>query len=457
MKMRSVVVRSAIGSLTVMGILAGFQSCKVARSELVKAPDQKQEMPGKQVVPSNQEILSKQEGPVSAALKMDFYLADEGSSVPNFNRPAPSNLMEGLLRDGSGYQLKKRVPLGSEKLFFGISEGVGNQRIVDASYEYHVLSESNQTKGDMHRALLAYDPDHRQYFLSLDQLSKDRNQRLSSMDLQVLTLALRHQDGSISHAEIRFLVKAPLPSAEQIRVSQVFHESKGDHVDAGKTIWTVLTERYTNPTSQPLYLEFSSAGVSYQLATELGVKLNWGDVLPAYRPATEDGFEPDLHRISLAPLNRVTLVFKDLKGETFKTMGVSSAISFPMEILPGQTFDVDWKVKVGSDAEPCPRGERFTRTVWGCDTTVPGESFSRKPWPACRRPQGEFAAFKEPIELDGGWFPQHYRVVGEFKNTVRVTDDIELDAQELLIRTSKPSEPLDPSVEKYSCQGYFMK
>jgi hypothetical protein len=195
--------------------------------------------------------------------------------------------------------------------------------------------------------------------------------------------------------------------------------------------------------------------VAYQLETELGVKLNWDGIVPEYRPSTENGFEPDLHRISRAPLRKVSLVFKSLKGEELRTMALAPEVSVPVEIHPGQTFDVDWTVAASSEAPICSPGERVKRMIWGCDTKTPGASFSRRPWPACARPQGEFAAFKEPFELEGEWVARQFKVIGEFKNDVKVTEETGPRAQSFLIRTSKPGSAPESSAEMYSCQGVF--
>lgn len=452
--------RSVVMGLTALGVLTSFSACKPIRSEQGAKP-----------VEATQRSTS---GGAISNLEIDFVSSDVPSETPDHGTSVTSDLLEGVTRGENSVQLKKRIPIPylksiSEKDFFlVIPYSQGERRIVGASYEYRTLTPSNDLRTHGLPTLLFHDDAYDRYYISLNKLFQENAEVFSSQNLQILDLTLQFNDGSSSPFEIRFYVKPDLPSVEQIRTVQNFLDPKVIQAEnvpsiSAKSIaanqgWTILSERYTNPTSGPLLLWFSSAGISYQLETELGMKLAWKDlgVLPAYRPSTDLGFEPDFRQVSIAVLENVRVVLKDVKDGKSQTLSLSPKNPTPVKILSGQTLDVEWQVTASEATSTCQDGAPASRTFWSCDTSVPGEVFSRKPWPACKPPAGGgYSASLGSFLVPGVWAVKEYRVVGEFKNDVQVTEEFAPLSEALVMRTLKTAETTNPSSEKYPCQGIF--
>jgi hypothetical protein len=372
-------------------------------------------------------------------------------------------------------QLTKRVPVpkpGDPKgrLFLVISENVGVRQVVDASYEHLISTPANEIKADSHRVLLSYDREQHRYFIPLDEIVDEKGEGLSSLDLQILDLSFQFNDGSISHAEIRFYVKVDLPPAEQLRISQVPGQLKFNSSElkastqklAKEEGWTVLTERYTNPISQPLFLWFSVNDVSYQIETELGLKVDWSGY-SASSPPTDAGFEPDLHQYSRARLEKLELRFRDVSEAKTRSISIAQGFKRAFRLNPGQTLEFEWKVFATNDVPLCLDGALGSRTVWFCDTQVRDEWISREPWsPKCKRMEDPQIppVFKNPLQMKGTWTVRGYQILGGFTSQVTISEEGGALSQAMasgLTLPLNPPENVKPELQtsSYSCQGIF--
>jgi hypothetical protein len=414
--------RSVVAGLVALGVLAGSQSCKPVRSEQAKPTAKEQKA-------KEQEALSNK---VASGLQVNFYLADEKGFVPDFDRPAPSHLMEGAMRDGQVIQLKKRVGLNSEKLFLAISDSVGDRRITGAYYEYHSISPSNSIQGNRPPERLNRDENRHELYMAMDQLKEQSREPLSSLDLQILDISLNFNDGTDSHLELRFYVKGELPSLEQVRMSQTPSEPQFSQLANAPKLtaqeisrregWTVLTERYKNPLARPLTLWFTAKDVSFQLLTQLGMKV---DQKAATTAPDNAGFEIGPKQFSIAPLDRVRLVMKDvLKGGSQDVFLRKDGMT-PIQVNPGQTLEIEWQVLASEDAPLCKDGAPVTWTYHGCGDPDPNIQIRLKAFenPDCPRIWGSVDA-RYPVPVTGIWSVQSYKVIGHFNNSAVLTEVI---------------------------------
>jgi hypothetical protein len=232
--------------------------------------------------------------------------------------------------------------------------------------------------------------------------------------------------------------------------------------------WTVMTERYTNPTPEPLILWFSSKGMSYRLETELGAKflgIMAGDFIPNARTTIDGGFEADMHRYAKTSLERVNLVLSSSKTNQVRTVSLSKESPIPVEIAPGEDLMVEWKVLSEANAPSCSDGSRATRMVQGCDMTpIRKLAGPNVPPPGdCGKPGYQLTASRE---IEGVWLIKRFRVAGELKSDVQVTENAGTTAQDLeraktenrtvsLATSSNAPDGWGSSAEIYGCQGIF--
>jgi hypothetical protein len=330
--------------------------------------------------------------------------------------------------------------------------------------------------------LLSYDRDQHEYYLPLDEITGEKGEELSSLDLQILELSFQFNDGSTSHAEIRFYVKGDLPSAEQIRLSQVvtpypYTRTARETVLAEQTQgkdqgWVVLTEKYVNPTTRPLTYWFSADDVSYRLETELGMKLSFAPYESWLWPATDAGVEPDLRQVSRAALDQVEL---DLRWITQagnpgnkKIIALKSGVRVPVRLSPGQVIEAQWRVRSSQGSTSCSDGAPASRKIWWCLVPNQNPRFLRAWQSECSHHILNSEDLESiPLEFKGQWVVTGYQIVGNMKAQVVVTEDgasvIESARKEglelalSLAEDSVSKAPVNPLAQEpeYSCQGIF--
>ncbi len=445
--------------MTAICILMGVSSCKPARSEKVSLDE-----------------------PGAADLKLRFVLSGAGETVPDFERPDPSRPMEGATKEGNILQLKKRVAISKNNLYLTFADTVGARRVANATYEHKILTQSNSTQSDSHPSILSFDRDQHQYFIPFRELEREKGEALSPMDLQILDIDLTWNDGAKTHFEVRFYVTGELPSAEQVRVSQVWNEPQFTQAAQGVKLsvqsaanpegWVVLTERYQNPLSRPLLLWFSAEKVSFRLITQLGMKMNWG-AQQNWLVTDDAGFQIGPRQFSQASLDQMKLVIRDDSKGDPKTVTFQNRLGVPVRIEPGQTLEVEWRV-FASKVSPCKDGGPASWTFRGCaGPTHDGNSFHVKPIenPDCKPPQGFFAADSGTRTHSGVWEVQSIRVKGQFRNDVVLTETIGAQehafkeavqeglARVLPVRETSPTSASNSEIDdprfQYSCQGIF--
>lgn len=475
--------RSVVMGLTALGVLASFSACKPIRSEQgAKSAQSVQPVQATQPV---EESRKRSDEPSLADLKVGFCLSSTQSTVPDFDRPTSDNFLEGAVTDGQILQLKKRVGTARAStqegpIFLVFSDAFGAKRVVDASYEHRTVSVSNLAQESSRRALVSYDRDTHHYFISLDEILNRSGDGISSLDLQVLNLNLNWSDGSVSHFELRFYAKGDLPSMDKVRLSQVFNEPKYSQGKSGQKLtsvmaathggWVVLTERYKNPISRPLTLWYSAKDVSFQVLTQLGMRVPGR--FNEFSLTDEAGFQIGPHQFSLATLNRTKIVVRDPSSGSSQSFPLSSDSRLPIRINPGQELEIEWRVLVSDDVPLCQDGGPVTwnfRACFNFDPAVPVKFWAAEV-SGCQNPGGILEpVYHQPAPISGTWEIQSYQVTGQFKNDVILTEDIGTQEQSLIeaekerialnipVSASKSGSSLAtaPMLPQYSCQGIF--
>jgi hypothetical protein len=447
-----------------VGFLVIFSGCKPARNEVG--------------------LLGE---PILSDLKIEILESVDGAASESMDKARTTPLLTGALREGRSLQLKQRLPLirpraVKKRLFLVFSEVLGARKITDASYEHRSLTPSNTTIPGPQRALMFYDRDLHRFFLPLDELNKKVVTGLSPLDLQLLEITLALNDGSNTHFEIRFYVNGDFSSAEQVRVSQTVPDLKFQALDRDSKMsirmlgvskgWPVLTERYFNPIQRPLTLWFSAKERMFQMRTELGVRLNWGDIVPDARGTVDSGFEPDLQKFSDAPLERVGLTIRNPKFGSAsgkeKSIELAPGTAYPVVLSPGQELEVEWRVLASESSVSCQDGAPFSRKFWFCDTSDLRKALQRQPGPECKKFTGMFERLNEPSELSGAWAVKDYEIAGDLKPEVMVTEQVESleraveEGQAMELDSTDPKSvrgmnlfPPTSADSTYSCQGIF--
>lgn len=472
--------RSILTGLTALSLLTSLSACKPVRSEQASKPSQ-----------ATQSMRAGRNETVLSNLEIDWVVSDDGDETPIHATSVSSDLLEGATRSESLLQLRKRLSIPysksspRQKLFLALPYELGERRIVSASYEYRTVSANNVTQNRGVPKLLFRDDTHDRYFIPLDKLSQENTEGFSALDLQIVGLTLQLSDGSSAYFEVRFYVKGELPSLAQVLLSQsssnpiVAQSANAPKISAlpQATLsgWTVLAERYKNPTSRPLELWFSAQDVSFQLVTEMGMKVDPSQQT-LERLLDGAGFEVGPQQFSKVSLERINVIVRDPAAMKSKVIPLYGGQSVPIEIAPGQTLEVEWRALATEKANYCNSGESVTRKFRVCQGYAPNVDPSVN-WiikaaeiSDCTRTAMMGAYYDNPMALSGNWWVRSYTVKGQFKNQVFLTDEIgnlELTLQDAIQEGMALAIPVasfdfvhsvnpEPSfAPQASCQGIF--